>query len=182
MALRGSLKEFPITDIISLVELQKQNGAAEIRSFYNGIPVYGRIYFKGGNIVCAELEDLPSEEALFTLFSLEEGDFEFQSGRPSPREDIKKPNSLLIISGLKWADEVKRIKLILPRNEIVLTPCETPPPKELILSPQEWRILCLVNNRNNINLISSAAKVDLFQTRKALAHLAGLNLIRVSRP
>jgi len=55
MALEGDLSEFPLTDIIQLVDLAKQTGGVEIDGVRSGQHFNGWLYFRDGKIIGAEL-------------------------------------------------------------------------------------------------------------------------------
>jgi hypothetical protein len=99
MELQGSLKDFSLNDIISLASLSKYTGAAEIEGLVNNQSVTGRLYFKQGNVVHANLLDLPPLEAALTCFNFKEGAFRFLAGVISEREELRISNDLLIMRG-----------------------------------------------------------------------------------
>ena len=171
MALNGPLHELPLNDIISLVELGKQTGAAEIKSAINGRPIIGRIYFRAGNVVHAELVDLPAEEALFTMFALTDGHFEFLNGEQPPREEIKRNNVMLIMMGINRADEMKKIKEIIPSTDLVPVMVDNLISAQVNLTSDEWKVLTAINGKDNIETISRITRLGDFRTRKAIAHL-----------
>lgn len=170
MALNGPLQEFPLNDIISLLELSKQTGAAEIKSDLNGRPVTGRIYFRGGQVVHADLEGLPAEEALLTMFIFTDGNFQFLAGEQPPQEGIKRNNAFLIIMGIGRSDEYKKIKEIVPSTDLVPLLADNFS-AQVNLSPDEWKVLTAINGKENIEAISRITRLGDFRTRKAVAHL-----------
>ncbi len=171
MALNGPLHEFPLNDIISLVELGKQSGAAQINSVMNGRPVTGRIYFRTGSVVHAELSDLSAEEALFTMFTFTDGHFEFLNGEQPTREDIKRNNAFLIMMGINRSDELKKIKEIVPSTDLVPLLADNIKSNQVNLTPDEWKILTAINGKDNIETIARVTRLGDFRTRKAIAHL-----------
>ncbi len=171
MALNGPLQEFPLNDIISLVELGKQTGAAEIKSVMNGRPVTGRIYFRSGSAVHAELADLPAEEALLTMFTFNEGQFEFLAGEAPSREEIKRSNASLIMMGINRGDEYKKIKEIVPSTDLIPLMVDNLNAPQVNLTPDEWKVLTAINGKDNIEDIARMTRLGDFRTRKAVAHL-----------
>jgi hypothetical protein len=171
MALNGQLHEFPLNDIISLVELGKQTGAAEIKSVMNGRAIIGRIYFRAGSVIHAELAELTAEEAVFTMFTLTDGHFEFLNGVQPPREDIKVSNVMLIMGGIRRSDELKKIKEIIPSTDLVPILMDNLNSAQVSLTPDEWKVLTAINGKDNIEVISRVTRLGDFRTRKAIAHL-----------
>jgi len=170
MALNGPLQEFPLNDIISLVELGKQTGAAEIRSS-DGRSIIGRIYFRSGSIIHAEMGGMPAEEALFTMFTLTEGHFEFINNELPPREEIKRNNAILIMTGINRADEYKKIKEIVPSMDLIPLLAGELGPTNINLTPDEWKVLTAINGKDNLDTISRVTRLGDFRTSKAIAHL-----------
>lgn len=171
MALNGPLHEFPLNDIISLLELSKSNGAAEIKSDLNGRPVTGRIYFRGGQVVHADLDGLPAEEALLTMFTFVEGNFQFLAGEQPPQEGIKRNNAILIIMGIGRSDEYKKIKEIVPSTDLVPLLVDNLNSAQVNLTPDEWKVLTAINGKDNIEAIARITRLGDFRARKAVAHL-----------
>jgi predicted transcriptional regulator len=177
MALNGPLHEFPLNDIISLVELGKQTGAAEIRSDMNGRPVIGRIYFRAGQVIHAELENLPAEESILTMFTLTEGSFQFLAGETPPKEDIKRNNAFLIMMGINRSDEYKKIKEIVPSTDLVPMLVDNIGMPQVNLTQDEWKVLTATNGKDNLENIARITRLGDFRTRKAVAHLLEMGLI-----
>ncbi len=176
MALEGSLREFPVTDIIQMVGLTKQTGAAEVQVVYRGRASIGRIYFRGGNIVFAELENLPSMEAVLTFFTFDDGDFRFITGEPAPREDIRTSNEMIVMQGINRTDEVKVIREMLPSDDVV--PLLVDNQSAIVnLRPEEWRLLTFINGQDDVTAISQKSGLSLHNTEKVIAHLLQIGLI-----
>ena len=70
MALEGDLGEFPLTDIIQLVDLSKKTGGVEVHGQRSGQQFDGWLYFRDGKIVGAELPGHTPLEAVYTFFTL----------------------------------------------------------------------------------------------------------------
>ncbi|MEI7553746.1 DUF4388 domain-containing protein [Candidatus Chlorohelix sp.] len=180
MALEGSLREFPVTDIIQMVSLTKQTGAAEIKVAYRGQPTVGRIYFRGGNVVFAELDNLPSMEALLSFFSIDDGEFRFITGEPAPREEIHSSSEMLMMQGIKRSDEVKLIRQVLPSDAIVPRLADNPHTVgggSINLRPEEWKLLTFINGQDDIATISRKSNISLHNTEKVIVHLLQLGLV-----
>ncbi len=65
MALEGTLKDFPLPDIIQLLSLSRKTGAVEIVGT-DGFGT-GRLYFHQGKVVSAALDDLLAPDAAFAF-------------------------------------------------------------------------------------------------------------------
>jgi hypothetical protein len=180
MALEGSLREFPVTDIIQMVSLTKQTGAAEIKVTYRNQPTVGRIYFKGGKVTHAALDNLPSMEAVLTFFTFEDGEFRFITGEQAPREDISSSNEMVVMQGIHRSDEVKVIREVLDSVEIIPLLVDNPQSVNggsINLRPEEWRLLTFINGQDDVATISQKSNLSLHATEKIIVHLLQLGLI-----
>lgn len=179
MPLEGPLKEFPVTDIIQLVSLQKQTGAAELSTTQNNKQLVGRMYFRGGNIIHATFSNLPALEAVFTFFTWDDGYFRFQNNETPDREDIKQSNEIILMQGVNRADEWKQVKELVPNTDIV--PLLVDNPSGVVgginLKPEEWRVLTLINGQDSVAAIGKRTNLGEFKTSKVIAHLLQLGLI-----
>lgn len=180
MPLEGPLKEFPVTDIIQLVSLGKQTGAAELTTSLANRPVIGRIYFRNGNVVHATVSNnptLPALEAMFGFFTWEEGNFRFLASEMPEREDIKQSNELIMMQGINRADEWKQVRELVPNTDIVPVLVENANFGNITVKPEEWRLLTFVNGQDNVAAIGKRAGMDDFKASKIVAHLLQMGLI-----
>jgi Domain of unknown function (DUF4388) len=178
MALEGPLQEFSINDIISLVSLGKQTGAAEIEGPMNGRGVTGRLFFKGGSVCHATLMDLPAMEAALTFFTFEEGYFKFIQGVLPEREELRTSNEMLIIQGLNRSDQWKEIRNLVQLQDIPMLVENAPMPDGNIqLRAEDWRLLTMINGQDDVATLSNKTKLGEFRTLSAIATLLRAGLI-----
>jgi predicted transcriptional regulator len=179
MALEGSLREFPVTDIIQMVSLSKQTGAAEIRANYRGRNVVARLYFKGGNAIHAELENLPAMEAALTFFTFDDGEFTFLGGEAPAREELRGSNEMLVMQGINRSDEFKAIREILPTDDIIPLLVDNPSVNgaAINLRPEEWRLLTFINGQDDVAAIAKRSNLSNHVTERIIAHLLQVGLI-----
>jgi len=179
MALEGSLREFPVTDIIQMVSLSKQTGAAEIRANYRGRNIVARLYFRGGNAIHAELENLPAMEAALTFFTFDDGEFTFLGGEAPPREELRGSNEMLVMQGIHRSDEFKVIREILPTDDIIPLLVDNPSVNgaAINLRPEEWRLLTFINGQDDVAAIAKRSNLSNHVTERIIAHLLQVGLI-----
>ncbi|HEX2911552.1 MAG TPA: DUF4388 domain-containing protein [Chloroflexia bacterium] len=178
MALEGPLQEFSINDIISLVSLGKQSGAAEIEGPINGQPASGRLFFRGGNVCHAILLDLPPLEAALTFFVMEEGYFRFLQGVMPEREDLRISNEMLIMQGINRTDQWKEIKSLVQSNDV---PVLVENPQGLgagvNLKADDWRLLTLISGQDDVAMLARKTGLGDFRTKLTVANLLKSGLI-----
>ncbi len=178
MALEGQLQDFSINDIISLVSLQKQTGAAEIEGPLNGRPTTGRLYFRGGSVCHASLLRLPPLEAALSFFIYEEGNFRFLQGVTSDREELHISNEMLIMQGINRADQWKEIRTMVQPNDV---PLLVDSPQGLgagiSLRAEDWRLLTMINGKDDVATLAESTGLGEFRTQFIIANLLKAGLV-----
>src|SRR5438270_359677 len=78
MAIKGSLKEASLPDVLQLLSMGKKTGCLGL-SFHES---FGSIYFDNGRICHAAIVNRPldTENAVYTLFTWTSGTFNFEQG------------------------------------------------------------------------------------------------------
>ena len=153
MALEGDLGEFPLTDIIQLVDLSKKTGGVEVHGQRSGQQFDGWLYFRDGKIVGAELPGHTPLEAVYTFFTLASGPFRFHDNRILSQPTITVSNEVVIMEGIMRQDAWASIQQHVPSLGLVprLVPNPSSGSTEINLEAEEWRILTMVDGRNTIS-------------------------------
>jgi len=114
MALEGTLKDFPLPDIIQLLSLSRKTGAVEIVGS-DGFGT-GKLYFHQGKVVSAALEDLPAADAAYAFFTFPGGNFRFYENElpGAQATPITISNEFLIMEGIRRADEWEKLRDKIP--------------------------------------------------------------------
>jgi hypothetical protein len=179
MALEGELGEFPLTDIIQLVDLSKKTGGVEIHGQRSGQSFYGWLYFRDGKIVGAELTGHAPLEAVYTFFTLSSGPFRFYDDRILSQPTITVSNEVIIMEGIMRQDAWAKIHQYVPSLSLVprLVPNPSTGNNEINLEAEEWRILTMVDGRNSIGQIAQRSSLGEFRTCEIIAQLLQSGLI-----
>lgn len=142
MAIRGSLREASLPDVLQLLSMGNKVGLLTID---RGDQV-GRIYFDGGRIAYAEIEHrhLSAEEAVYLMFTWDDGAFNFAPSTPPP-EGVPvssiDPQSVLLEGARRvdeWAVVEKKIHsfdlvFALERQELLRTKLELTAEQQALL-------------------------------------------------
>src|SRR5438876_10203342 len=114
MALEGTLKDFPLPDIIQLLSLSRKTGAVEITGS-DGFGT-GRLYFHQGKVVSAGLDDMPALDAAYAFFTFPGGSFRFHENElpVADATPITISNEFLIMEGIRRADEWEKLRDRIP--------------------------------------------------------------------
>ncbi len=174
MAFQGSLRELPLPDIVQLVSVSGKTGRFALRR--EGHPG-GEIYLRGGQIVHARTGDLEGEEAIYELAIWPEGDFTFHAGEDSPRHTIQKSNTNLLMEAARRIDEWQVLSKRIPSTRLVPVYTDQTTTTSVSLTPQEWRLVCRIDERRSIEEIATGMGLSPFDTCKLLYGLITSGLV-----
>ncbi len=105
MELRGTLRDFSLADIIQLVAFGQKTGI--LRVVWPGGEA--SIHFVRGEVVHARSPNHMGEEAVYELFRVEDGQFEFHnSSEPPPQRTITVDATNLVMEAARVLDESRR--------------------------------------------------------------------------
>ena len=123
---KGDLAELPLPDVLTLVSSNKKSGVLEVNCESDS----GRVYFKGGKIFYAILndnEDLGPTKALFGMVSFESGTYEL---KPATEEEfmleLEVPTDQLVADAVREMHEFKSLQAELPELEDMLKVAKGP--------------------------------------------------------
>lgn len=178
MAIKGSLKEASLPDVLQLLSMGKKTGCLGL-SFHDS---FGSIYFESGRICHAAVVNRPldTENAVYTLFTWTSGTFNFEPG-VEPEEGAERvsvdPQSLLL-EGARRVDEWSLIEKKIPSFDVVfsidrprLTMNRDP------LSPEQEALLPLVDGHRDINGLIRDSGLGEFEVGKALYGLLNASFL-----
>ena len=122
------------------------------------------------------------EDAAFDLLRWETGDFVFE---PHDRFTVEIPISVsvenLIMEASRRTDELEVVKRKIPTVEVVLAVAPTPPQgaREINITPDEWRMLVLVDGSRPVGEILEMTGIDEFTGLRTLYGLISSGLLDV---
>lgn len=175
MAFQGSLKELPLPDIIQLVSVSGKTGAFTLTSATDT----GHIYLKEGQIVHAEVGGLAGEEAVYELAIWPQGDFVFEPGEDPPSQSIEKSNTNLLMEAARRIDEWQVLSKRIPSTRLVPVFTQKSSNTSVSFTPQEWALVCKVDERRSIDEIAVGLGSSPFDTCKILYGLITSGLIEL---
>lgn len=101
----GTMPVFSPEELVQLLEANKKTGELEFDCSYG----VAKVWFDNGRIVHADFIGIEGAEAIYLLFAMREGSFEFRSGVPAPAETINSSASMLLLEGMRMMDETKAL-------------------------------------------------------------------------
>ncbi|HEY0512435.1 MAG TPA: DUF4388 domain-containing protein [Thermoanaerobaculia bacterium] len=177
MAFQGSLKELPLPDIIQLVSVSGKTGVFSLRR--NGDST-GEIYLRGGQIVHAHVGDLQGEEAMYELAIWPEGEFVFTPGQETQLTTIQKSNTNLLMEAARRIDEWQILSKRIPSTRLVPVFTQHAATTSVSLTPQEWALICKIDERRTIEEVAVGLDMSPFEACKLLYGLITSGLVTLN--
>jgi hypothetical protein len=181
MALAGDLSEFPLTDIIQLVDLSKKTGGVHIKGQRSGQMFEGWLYFRDGKIVGATMPGMKPLDAVYTFFTLASGPFRFHEDQRVETPTITTSNEVIIMEGIMRQDAWADIQRVVPSLAMVprLVPNPSTGSNEINLEAEGWRILTMVNGKNSVEQIAQRSGLGEFRTCEIIVEFLRNGLIEM---
>lgn len=202
MALQGSIKDFGLTDIFQLINLQKKTGTLTVQQGDTS----ATIHFEKGQIIYAALtgkgetdkkgkphEEYVSEgdlkealqreikDVIFQILRWRDGRYRFDSQdiEYDGRYQIAMPVDFVLMEGIRMLDEWPYIEGIIPSKDIIFSQCYKEDETVALfssLSPDELAILNLIDGKRDIRTIIDMTQLSEFEVFKTLStlHVSGL--------
>lgn len=178
MAIKGSLKEASLPDVLQLLAMGKKSGCLGL-SFHDS---FGSIYFDSGRICYAAIVNkaLDTENSVYTLFTWTSGTFNFEPG-VQPEGDATlvsvDPQSLLL-EGARRVDEWSLIEKKIPSFDVVYSIDRPRLMKNKDqLSPEQEALLPLIDGHRDIHGLIRDSGVGEFDVGKALYGLLNASFL-----
>jgi hypothetical protein len=148
----------------------------------------GQVLLSAGWVSEKDLEDAvrgQTEDAVFDLLRWEVGEFTWASGE---RVEAEVPVAVsvenLIMEASRRLDEMDIITRKIPSVDAVMAMAAKPPEGavEINITPDEWRLLVLVNGSRSVATIAETVGVDDFDALKTLYGMLSAGLVEVVSP
>ena len=187
MAIKGSLKEASLPDVLQLLSMGKKTGCLGL-AFHDS---FGSIYFDSGRICHAEIANRPldTENAVYNLFTWTSGTFNFEPGvLPKGGTTLASvdPQSLLL-EGARRVDEWTLIEKKIPSFDMVFAlDRQRLLLNKLPLTPEQEVLIPLVDGNRDVNALVHESGLGEFDVGKALYGLITAQFVlpvgRATRP
>lgn len=180
-ALAGDISEFPLTDIIQLVDLSKKTGAVDIEGKRGSKTLSGRIYFRDGKIIGAEMPGFPPLEAVYAFFTVTSGPFHFHDNVQLEEPTITVSNEVIIMEGIMRQDSIQEADEQADGVSLEMVPRLVPNPtsgsSDINLQAEEWRVLTMINGTNTVEQIARRSGLGESRTCEIITELLSSGLI-----
>lgn len=112
--LRGNLSQMGLPDLLQMLAMNRRTGTVSVVTARGT----GEIRLDEGEIVDASFRRLEGEKALFRLMRESSGHFTFNPGRGSGPRRIQTPGHVLLMDGMRHADEFREARRRLSADEV----------------------------------------------------------------
>jgi tetratricopeptide (TPR) repeat protein len=169
MAIKGSLKEASLPDVLQLLSMGKKTGCLGL-AFHES---FGSIYFDSGRISHAEIANRPldTENAVYNLFTWTSGTFNFEPGvLPQAGTALASvdPQSLLL-EGARRVDEWGMIEKKIPSFEMVFAlDRQKLLVNKLPLTPEQEILIPLIDGNRDVTALIRDSQLGEFEAGKAI--------------
>ncbi len=175
MAFQGSLKELPLPDIIQLVAVSGKTGVFVLSSQAQK----GEIFLREGEIVHALTGAVRGEEAVYELAIWQEGEFLFKPGVETEERTVRKSNTNLLMEAARRIDEWQVLSKRIPSTRMVPFFTSHSTSTSISFTPQEWAVICKVDERRTIDELAGVLGVSAFDVCKLLYGLITAGLVEL---
>ncbi|MFO0739871.1 MAG: DUF4388 domain-containing protein [Labilithrix sp.] len=164
----GSIQDMTVIDLLQTFEIARKSGAI---TFRNG-PRLGWVWFRDGKVVDAELGPLRGEEAVYRLLVWSEADFEVDFAMPDRDDVVEGSTSVLVMEGMRRADEWGRLVEQLPPLDAVYEVDHAALLERLSEIPDELNgILRLLDGKRTLSDVIDASPFEDLSTLATLSKL-----------
>jgi hypothetical protein len=177
MGLDGNLEDFPLADVLQLINMGARTGLLTI----NHNNQLAHIWFDRGQAVHARIGDLDGEKAVYETFNWKEGRFNFDTDARAETQSITLDCQNLIMEAVRRLDEWTKLRKVVPASTYVVAFAAGPSDKadNIILQAHEWKVLSLVNGELDVAALAARTGFSEFQTTQIVFTLVEAGLLVV---
>ncbi len=172
----GNISLFKLIDILKLLTAESKTGVLRLQ---RGMEK-GEIFLDKGNLVHAICKNGVGEEAVFSLLTWMEGDFDFTPDVISEEKSIERDTLSLLDDGVKRLEEWDQIKEIIPSQDLVFKLSALRAPDEITLRHNEWSVLSQIDGIKTVGEISEGLGISEYDTARIIYKLFLTGLIEIA--
>lgn len=177
MGIEGSIENFGLIDIITLISNSKKSGILHVTGKKLDENIFGDIFFSQGKIVDAQSGTLKGEDAFFQIATLNEGHFSFLPKEINIVPTITKNLESLLIEAIRMREETQDIYKKIPSLDLILEINPIPPTSEIVLTNEEWQVLNLFRTKTKIKQAIKNVDMPELKILKIIYSLLSVGLL-----
>ncbi len=180
MGLDGNLEDFPLADVLQLINMGSRTGVLTI----GNDRVTAQIWFERGQAVHAAMGDVEGEKAVYETFNWKEGHFSFDTEGATTARTIDLDCQNLIMEAVRRLDEWTKLRKAIPGPNYVISFAAGPGEKadNITLQAHEWKVLSLINNELDVAALAKKTGFSEFKTTQILFDLIQAGLLVAHLP
>jgi hypothetical protein len=180
MGLDGNLEDFPLADVLQLINMGSRTGLLVITKTDSS----AHIWFERGQAVHAEVGDLDGEKAVYETFNWREGRFTFETDAKTDLKTIELDCQNLIMEAVRRLDEWTKLRKVIPSSGFVVAFAAGPGDKagNITLQAHEWKVLSLVNGELTVSTLAEKTGFSELKTTQIIHSLIDSGLLEVHAP
>ena len=171
--LNGSLAQWPLGDVLSMLSAARQTGRVELSDG----PRRADVYLHEGAIVHAASAEATGRTALVSVMAWGAGIFSFEPRVPAPETSITLPAAECIALCQREADERAQVLKLIPSPSAAPHLVRTLPRDEVVLSPAEWQLIAHIDGRTPVAELARQLNVEDFAFARLLDRLCRESLV-----
>jgi hypothetical protein len=180
MGLDGNLEDFPLPDVLQLINMGSRTGLLIITTNDSS----ARIWFERGQAIHAEVGDLDGEKAVYETFNWREGRFTFETDAKTDLRTIELDCQNLIMEAVRRLDEWTKLRKVIPNSGYVVAFAASPGDKagNITLQAHEWKVLSLVDGELTVSTLAEKTGFSELKTTQIIHSLIDSGLLEVNAP
>jgi len=172
--LEGHLAIVPLAELIEMIIYSSVTGVLELRC----TTTTASLYFRDGQPIHAETQELRGMDAVGFMFEQSEGEFQFFAGTVTEAESIWVDSLDVVTQGERLAKRWKPLRAHIPSlNWVPVLLQQTA--NQIQIGHDHWSVLAAVDGTRTVAEIAEHLHVDLYDTCVALAALKPRGLINI---
>lgn len=177
MALQGSLDDFALPDVLSLLSSTRKSGELQVSGERGG---EGRVWMDGGRIVSCETGATTDVvDTLFELLRFREGTFVFSADVAPPSIGEARDVAPLLQEASRRLAEWRVIEAVVPSLATRATLSAELPTPAVQLEAEQWKVLVAVANGGTVAAVANSMSLGEFSACKAVKALVDAGLVIV---
>lgn len=169
MAIRGSLSEASLPDVLQLLAMGSKTGTLTLTVPGSG----GTVCFENGRICHGSINgrSISTEDSVFMMFKWHDGSFSFEPGVPPPATAklVSVDPQVLLLEGARRVDEWSMIEKKLPSFDVIFALDRHQLLRNNIaFTDEQQRLLPIIDGFRDVNELMRVSKLGEFDLGKAL--------------
>lgn len=162
----GKLRDLNLIDLLHTLNVGEKTAIVTLQNHQRD----GLIFVRNGEVIEASLDNLPSKDALFRMFTWGDGGFRVDlNEKVEQKSTFDESHDVLVKRGLLYRDRWLKVITYLPPLQTFVKHGQIPNEKKL--SESEKSVLGLVRGQTRLDILVEKSKFDDLSTLRILAKL-----------